>query len=694
MRKLFLIVSMILTFATIEAQTLPSRVEVFMPQILQERIVSTTSVNKLLKDASWGQKSPVKNKRYWVVYSDREENPAYSNPSNNSTIRCKLNFNQEVRIAQIKNGYALVYEDNLNEYPNISRFAKVLGWVPMSKLLLWNSCPTNDLGIYHKALISANISEKTKNSKEKFYQLYKNPELASKNFIAPTMDFYFIMKRLDNNMVLLSRECRMDGASSQVLVGWVKESTYVPWNQRSCIEPNWSPYDVDQFKKSNTTVHISYDANLRNNILTYDFGKKNNSGTTEFDKYRMSQHVLRYPILDHKSDDIYKCNAFGTMSGAMNEAIMLKDKLEKIGKEASSYIRNMNLIICIDGTKSMEPYFPAVKSAIAEAIKYIPEDQTLKVGFVIYRDYTDGKGLVEYLPLVSPKDPRIAKFLDNGGTYGIKSSSADRTHVEALYKGIETAIDPKKMGFNPKHSNFLLVVGDCGNDEKDKRCVSSAELLNRMIKNNVHLMSFQVYRKNDYAWSLFNDQMSSLIRDNVQRRYQNLGTGVKVAYDELADGYELKSKNSGQMYLGSIRYGKLNEAMPAQKLKDLILNNVNKFVKHIEEGINIIEEGLGGGYTTEVISTKNNEESVAAKTDEARLKELIGEENYKFFKNINAIYSYIGYTPKSDLQNREFWKPVIFISSDEFGLLVEKDAGWIMAYDIGPIGTFGRPPNN
>jgi hypothetical protein len=109
MRKLFLIVSMILTFATIEAQTLPSRVEVFMPQILQERIVSTTSVNKLLKDASWGQKSPVKNKRYWVVYSDREENPAYSNPSNNSTIRCKLNFNQEVRIAQIKNGYALVY---------------------------------------------------------------------------------------------------------------------------------------------------------------------------------------------------------------------------------------------------------------------------------------------------------------------------------------------------------------------------------------------------------------------------------------------------------------------------------------------------------------------------------------------------------------------------------------------------------
>ena len=670
MRKLFLIVSMILAVATINAQTLPSRVEVFMPQILQERIVTTTSVNKLLKDASWGQKSPVKNKRYWVVYSDRSDNPAYSTPSNNSTISSKLNFNQEVRIAQIKNGYALVYEDNLNEYPNISRFAQVLGWVPMSKLLLWNSCPTNDLGIYNKALISANISEKTKNNQSKFYQLFKNPESKTNDWIAPTMDFYFIMKRLDNNMVLLAKECRMDGASSQVLVGWVNESTYVPWNQRSCIEPNWSPDDVKQFVANRTTVNISYDANLRNNILTYDFGKKNNSGASEFDKYRMSQHVLRYPILDHKSDDMYKCNAFGTISGAMNDAILLKDAIEKASKKATDNVKNMNLIICIDGTKSMEPYFPAVKKAIAEAIKYIPVDQTLKVGFVIYRDYADGKGLVEYLPLVSPKDPRITNFLDNGGTYGIKSSSADRTNVEALYKGIETAIDPSKMGFDPKHSNFLLVVGDCGNDENDKRCVSSAELLNRMIKNNVQLMSFQVYRKNDYAWSLFNDQMSSLIRDNVQRRYKNLGTGVKVAYDELTDGYELKSKNSDQLYLGSIRYGKLNEAMPAQRLTDLIVESVNRFVKNIKDTEILINDI--GGINAGVINTKAGEESVAARTNNARLKEIIGEENYELFKKINAIYSYIGYTPKSDSQNREFWKPVIFISSDEFGLLVEK----------------------
>ncbi len=672
MKRTLLIIFVLLGTLMVYAQTLPSSVEVFMPQILQKQIITTTDAQNLLKDANWGQKSPVRNKRYWIVYSDRSNNNAYVTPSNGAAVKTKLNFNQEVRIAQIKNGFALVYEDNLNEYPNISRFAKVLGWVPMSKLLLWNSCPTNELGIYHKALIAANISDETKNKKMTFYELYKDPESRSHENITPSMDFYFIMKTLDNGMVLLSKECRMDGASSQVLRGWVNESTYVPWNQRSCIEPNWSPDDVKQFVSSKSTVNISYDNKLNNNILTYDFGKKNNSGTTEFDKFRMSQHVLRYPILDYKAanDDVYKCNAFGTVDGAMNDAIMLKDKIEKARIDAIDEVSKLNLIICIDGTKSMEPYFPAVKSAIEEGLRYIKDGITMKVGLVIYRDYSDGTGLVESLPLVSPNDVRIKHFLDNGGKYGIKSSTADRTHVEALYKGIETAIDPQKMGFEKKQSNFLLVVGDCGNDENDQRCLKSSEILSRMIDNNIQLMSYQVYRKNDYAWSLFNDQMSSLIQQNVQKRYQNLGTGVKVAYDELSDGYELNSKNSDQMYLGSIRYGRLNEAMPAQKLTDLIVESIDRLVSYI--GTQTLLLNSLDGVSANAINTTVGDESVAAKTNNARLMEMMGKENYNLLKKLNGIYSYIGYTPKADTQKRDYWKPVIFISSEEFGLLVEK----------------------
>lgn len=669
-RTIFLVLAFKLIVFSIRGQKLPLQVDVFMPQVLQEQILKQTDAESLLKDPFWGQKKAVKNKRYWVVYSDRSDNAAYNTPSSSSMISNKLDFNQKVRIAQIKNGFALVYEDNLNEYPNISKFAKVLGWVPMNKLLLWSSCPTNESGIYYKALISANISGTTRNKKNDFFNLYKNPEAKSSEKIAPSMDFYFIMKRLDNNMVLLSNECRMDGTNSQVLTGWVGETTYVPWNQRSCLEPNWMPDDVKQFNARKEKVHVALDEKQTREVLTFSFGIDNGIGKTEYERYRMSQHVLRFPILDYQSKDAYKCQAFGTTGGSIEMAIELQKKLKEIQEKASENVRNMNLIICIDGTKSMEPYFPAVKQAISDAMKYVPADLKFKVGLVIYRDYSDGNGLVEYLPLVSPKDARIAGFLDKGGKYGIKSSAADRTHVEALYKGIEVAIDPKKMGFTKEQSNFLLVVGDCGNDENDKRCLSSAEIISRMIKNNVQLMSFQVYRKNDYAWSLFNDQMSSMIQQNVKTRYMNLGTGVKVTYDELKDGYELNSKNSEQIYLGSIRYGRLNEQMPAARLTELITASVNRFIEYIEKQEALI--GTLDGIDPNAINTKSGQDDVLAKTNVERLREIVGDEAFNLLDKTNAIFAYVGYTPKADAQKREYWKPVIFISSDEFGELVEK----------------------
>ena len=671
-KYIYLFIQLTFTAEIAFAQTLPLQTEVFAPQLFQEKTIKESDIENFQKDANWGQKKPVTNKKYWVVYSDRSENPAYTLPQVNSPIKTKLNFNQEVRIARIENGYALVYEDKLNDYPNISKFAKPLGWVHMSKLLLWNSCPTNDAGIYNKALISAHITKETDKNKEmKFYKLFKNPEMETSENIAPTMDFYFIMKKLDNDMVLLAKECKMDGASNQVLVGWMEKTSYVPWNQRSCIEPTWSPKDVEQFVANNTRVGVYYEPEMITDVLNYDFGKPNKIGESQFDSLRMSPNVLRYPILDYKSgkDKVYKCNAFGLIDGAMNEAILLRDSIIAIKNSGINMVKNMNLIICIDGTKSMEPYFPAVEKAINEAMKYVPDNQNLKVGIVIYRDYTDGAGVVEYLPLLSPKDSRIPKFL-KGGSYGIKSSEADHTFAEALYKGIETAIDPEKMGFKTEHSNFLLVVGDCGNDENDKKCLSSSELLNRMIKNNVQVMSFQVFRKNDYAWSLFNDQMSSLIQENVQKRYDRLGTGVKVAYNELSNGYDLNSENSEQMYLGSIRYGRLNEPMKGEELKDLIVESVNTFTEYINKTIAIINDI--DNINIDVINTTVNEDNVTATTNAARLREIIGKDNYSMIKKINGLFSYIGYTPKTDIQDRNYWKPVIFISSDEFDRLVEK----------------------
>ena len=123
---------------------------------------------------------------------------------------------------------------------------------------------------------------------------------------------------------------------------------------------------------------------------------------------------------------------------------------------------NINIGIVIDGTSSMKPYYAAVKDAIKESVEYFPPTAKVKVGVVIYRDYTDGDYVTECLPLTNPKyNSELAAFLDNGGKYGIKSAANDKTYTEALYKGIDTALDSFK--FVDGESNILLVIGDCGN---------------------------------------------------------------------------------------------------------------------------------------------------------------------------------------------------------------------------------------
>ena len=91
----------------------------------------------------------------------------------------------------------------------------------------------------------------------------------------------------------------------------------------------------------------------------------------------------------------------------------------------------------------------------------------------------------------------LKEFLMSGGKYGVKSSKQDKTAAEALYYGIDSALDFFK--FNADESNILLVVGDCGNDRKDTK-VSSSTIVNKLVDKNVHFIGFQVRSESDDAF--------------------------------------------------------------------------------------------------------------------------------------------------------------------------------------------------
>ena len=663
---LFILLVVLVSPLLSNAQTLPSTVQVSQPKVLLASVIKQTEVYNISESNDWGQNNT--SQKYWTVYSDRDNNTLYSSPNGSSVG--ELNFNEKVRIAKINGKWALVYNEPKEgiSYPNISAEAgnKKKGWVQMSKLLLWNTCPADEKGIYHKALIVVNLDDVR--NKNDIGKIYKNPDTRSNpGRLMSDMNFYFVMKE-QGDLVLLARQYKMEGITDQVLYGWVSKTSYIPWNQRSCLEPNWDQSVVDNSLKGQN-VYVYTDSHYSKTSAHYTYGKSNGDSDPT-SKYRMPRMALRFPILDNDVDnkDIYKCTTFGN-GGNLGNAMLLQEQRNSAQDKALKALSQLNIIFAIDGTKSMKPYFESVKEAIQKGTSYFGQQYTVKFGVVIYRDYADGDGLVETLPLCNPKDPRLAAFLDSGGNYGVQSSPADHTHTEALYKGLEVATDPSKMGFKKRESNLVLVVGDCGNALNDTKSLSKETLIKRISDYDIQLMSFQVRRNNSEPWLLFNDQMTDIIKGNVDNQYAviNVDGKVKPKFKQSVDGYDLKTSLRKQFFTGALRFAPVDVDMEPSKLSSLIQSIFTTF----QECINAQGETIAdtNPFEANVDSEKDNLE---AQVDSAFIISRLGQKYYEYVKQSNTMVAFNGYVMKKDNAGNDYWKPVIYISSDEFNALLTR----------------------
>lgn len=650
--------------SSLSAQTsLPDKCEVFYPDVLLSSVVlHEKDAAALEKSADFGQKKAPRNKTFWVAYSDRDDNLTYDAPGSYKKFS-SLNLNDKVRIAQIKNGYALVYTEPQVDiaFPMISQFAECKGWVPMKNLLLWHSCPANDAGIYNKALLCVNLDSA---KGDDLGRMYGNPKNKNKfETLITDMEFYFVMKR-DGNLALLARNHTLDGRSDKVLLGWVANQSYVAWNQRSCIEPTWDKKDAEYFADESQVINIYSRKQLDTCVTQLQFKRKTDESRDPH-LYRMNPDLLRFPILDGSTENLYNCSTFG--SGGKPTVIGGGDdkKQSALGysEELLREMTNINIGIVIDGTSSMEPFYPAVKEAIKEGAKFFGDKYKVKVGIVIYRDYSDGEFVTEAMPLTPPANPKLDMFLDNGGKYGIRSAKSDRTLEEAMYTGINTALD--QLGFRADQSNLLLVVGDCGNDREDKK-VTPDVIINKLVEKNVHMMAFQVRRGNEDAFSLFNNQLQTILFKSLQKKYANLNWNSALKMMETDDGYALVNDVKSNLFIGS-------HNMPVNGQTQMQLNRLSKLMQEsimycsesVQYQIDLMSSfqhsGFGGGGMDTGINI-----------NEEYLKWKLGPEKYEEYKKTNALATFKGYTHKKHKSGRSYFKPVVFISSDELNALIER----------------------
>lgn len=685
------------------APKMPAKCEAFRPSALNVILLHEKDALALANSKDFGQSTPPAITTYWVVYSDRENNPTYEEPSTSSAQFATLSFNETLRIAKIQNGMALVYDEPKvgSVYPEISGLAKCRGWVPMKNLLLWQSSLANDAGIYNKALLCFNLDEMDQTSKVTGIGYLRPNEKAEIKHLSTDMNFYFVMKE-ENGMVLLATQSKMAGTlTDRNLLCWVPKPSYVPWNQRSCLEPTWKHEDAEFFADSQIEVTVyqsnRMDENERAGGVPFTRKEYVRNSQSQY-IYRMAGDQLRYPILEGTNDKLYSLSTFSTGDGKIGGA----GKREKTPKEKADSIQeaklvqkqNINLAVVIDGTESMKKYYEPVKKALLEATDYFGAAYKLKVGIVIYRDYADepGDGLVEMMPMTSVRNAdRIESFLDNGGTYGIKSHPRDLTQEEALFYGINTALD--ELQFPEGESNMMLVVGDCGNDKDDERAPKRQELEAKLIAKDIHLMGFQVRNQMNPAFNSFNTQMATMMRNSIQANYDKFTDSMKVkrVVDRDAQnmpigfGYENPRENEPQLYIGRFRNADPNVnngEMDADNLALLLQGAIADFSRTVQEQIDVIRQNaeeasiqgfLGSGKT----ATMNISQSYMIKQ--------LGEDWAKLMMESGAMVTFKGYAYKEHASGREFFKPIIFISDAEFQELLKR---------LQPVAQIARDPNN
>lgn len=652
------------------APQLPSdhRVKACKPKEFKRDIIKMSELKQFMKTGNWGQSTDTK--EYWNVWSDRSNNQTYNGPSESSGECEKLKFNQSLRIAKIEKGYALVYEEPMNgmTYPVISQQARCMGWVKMENLLLWENCPTNDLGIYHKALIVANVEGWSKAGNLNYDKSYKNPVTKDgQENVKTDMTFYFVMKEM-GEYVLLARSSKMSkGSTDQHLYAWVNKNTFVPWDQRTCLEGNWSPAVADNLKGEKVGV---YKGEKKGTEIT--LGRENGATTNPATKYRFPKKRLRFPLLNITNTK-YELTAFATPDGKASEFVEDEaeldqaSKAEQVKENLMEENNKINLIVVIDGTSSMGNYYKPMQDAIQKAYETFGHQNGVKVkaGAVIYRDYADGKYMIESVPMTDPNDEKLREFLANGGEYGIKSSPRDRTSAEALYQGLNAALNAEKMGYSERNSNLMFVVGDCGNDVNDNR-ISQQDLIEKCAKLKINLVAFQVRNKDDASFNDFRRQMGAILRGNVKKQYKEA-----LKWNVLSDGIVLGAvENVQATVMAGMRNADKGEDMSPQKLNDIIKDNYIKFENVIKKKVDVINHAEDY-FVKDFDQIKDAGEMAENSMALDFLKSSFTPEQQKIILKRGLVTAFNGTTAQKASNGQDYWKPVLFITGDEFASLME-----------------------
>jgi len=448
----------------------------------------------------------------WIVYSDRENNLIVNYDSLNvhkpydSLIfleRCvvlDLSFDRELNNSE---KMLITREVDLQPGTKYSADPKESFWINWDKLILSPHCEKLNVGSINNKAMTLYKIEKTGNSQfeswGKEITYYKSPIndcINNTNGQENSFMFKFVYKYSANNDFLLLGNAPdiisiLDSDHTKeinTIIGWMHRSRLIEWDHRTAWELNWNPLAYESRDTEICCDRINIDTlgcllftendyaqdYYKNGLRTYctwDQSKvRRIEGGSNMYRNRLSGISYRYNLLDCL-DFINNCHFDSVprklglikMFESVNESIILDEHiLNEIGSRAKiieTNSRKINLIFVIDATSSILKHNSSIGQAISDAMDRIRNSDVndsiteYRFGAVLFRDSTETNVVHIYDSLTSDfhalgawiKDTLISKF-----------NNFDKDPPEALFFGIDTAIDHYGTQINRLQTNYLM----------------------------------------------------------------------------------------------------------------------------------------------------------------------------------------------------------------------------------------------
>jgi hypothetical protein len=469
-----------------------------------------------------------KTKLPWVVFSDRDENFTTTAPGG-SLIMKKLNFMEPFYVSKEENGYVklIKYKAGMIRGRKISdkKSAISYGWIPVSKLLLWQRSYSNPQSGYpEKSIAIANGNMPLLQSK--FYYdntdsvyVYTTPELKKKATKVRLHEINYIFKKSeDGKKYLIGNEDQLVADSARKSIyGWIAADAVHSWGDRLYIAPSSADsYDLsDSVSMALNGVHVDPLLDANDVILR---------GVPV-----IAETDGNYTI--GVASDVYKKtdNKIITISGAaLNYPgyLNLRKNIHKI-----------NVIFVVDGGSPMTKYFAGLTNTIQSFENIFNEyskGNKLSYGAVVYRGEascpTPG---VSVTPVLSPDYRKLMDFLTIEA--GKTERCETRTTNQPVYDGVSAGL--KMLKKHPNETNLIVLVGSTGNDS------SSSYELNQLVDEfaavDARLLAIQMYSDYDQSFNNFVLQSKKIVSESAvyaarrKKRFLVKGEGLndKQAYN-------------------------------------------------------------------------------------------------------------------------------------------------------------------